>query len=90
MTVAWSAETFYWTLGDSIFYRISEILNLFHVIVIVTLFIWRPKVEAGQNRFFLTLNSLLTSLTTYLPLTQKLTKHEKNEFNRRLGVVDQK
>lgn len=45
MGVTWILEIFMWTCQNSIFYHISKIINFLHIVIILSLLKWEPKIE---------------------------------------------
>lgn len=43
--ITWSLEIFLWANGSTIFYNMSEMVNCLHILIIITLFKWKPKVD---------------------------------------------
>lgn len=43
--ITWSLEIFLWANGQTIFYKMSEMVNCLHILIIITLFKWKPKVD---------------------------------------------
>lgn len=49
MGVTWTLEVLLWFCKSSLFYHLSEMVNLLHLIIILSLFKWAPVIERMQS-----------------------------------------
>lgn len=43
--ITWTLEISLWANGQTVFYNMSEMVNCLHILIIITLFKWKPKVD---------------------------------------------
>lgn len=45
MFISWTLEIILWSLSQTVFENMSEIVNCLHILIIISLFKWKPKID---------------------------------------------
>lgn len=84
MGVTWSIEIVLWLCKKSLFYNLSEIVNFLHLIIILSLFKWKPKIKqfrSAADRF------VIIHLLSLISLIQANFRKVQN-MRRTISIVD--